>query len=123
MSKPNSDNLSLAREMASQNAASSTSDNAPDACGKIPLWTWIFVIACWGLIFFAPGLIIVSAIASFVCTNVARDETKPMSVRFRNTVLVTLACWLLFAALFAVSLTRSAPAAPPKSAMPQKVTR
>ena len=88
---------------------------APDPCGKVPPWAWIFVIACWGVVFFAPALVILAALCSFICTNMARDETQPMRVRLARTALSTLVCWLIFAALFFVSLhvKVTPPPAPP----------
>lgn len=94
----------------------------PDACGKVPLWTWPFVIACWGVVFFAPALVILAAISSFICTNMARDETKSLRVRLARTALSTLACWLIFAALFFISLhVKVTP--PPAAPIPRKTAR
>jgi len=106
MKNTNSDNLSLAGEMAAKNAVAPDTSDAPNACGKIPLWTWLFVAACWLVVFLSHGIlpIVLAAFSSFACTNMARDETQPMRARFRNTATVVLVCWLLFVALYALAV-------------------
>lgn len=108
-----------------QNPTMSRDENlaqeAPDACGKVPPWAWIFVAACWGVVFFAPAMVIVAAICSFICTNMARDETQPLRVRLARTALTMLVCWLVFAALFFVAL--HVKVAPPPAAPTPKMTR
>jgi hypothetical protein len=34
--------------------------------------------------------------SAFACTNVARDETRPLKTRLMQCGAITLVCWILF---------------------------
>lgn len=74
-------------------------EKQPDVAGPIPRWAWAFVLACiaipistlGGVLWIAMGLG-----SAFACTNVARDETRPLKMRIMQCGVITLVCWILF---------------------------
>ncbi len=85
--------------LADKPVADSPQEKQPSVAGPIPLWAWAFVLACiaipistlGGVLWIAMGLG-----SAFACTNVARDETRPLKTRLMQCGAITLVCWILF---------------------------
>jgi hypothetical protein len=76
-----------------------TTHREPNVAGPIPLWAWAFVLACIAIpisTLGGPLWIAMGAGSAFACTNVARDETRPLKTRLVQCGAITLVCWILF---------------------------
>ena len=76
-----------------------TPQREPNVAGPIPRWAWAFVLACLAIPISTLGSLIwlaMGAASAFACTNVARDETRPLKTRLMQCGAITLICWILF---------------------------
>jgi hypothetical protein len=74
-------------------------EREPSVAGPIPRWAWAFVAACAAIPIWTVGgplWIALGAGSAFACTNVARDETRPLKTRLLQCGAITLFCWILF---------------------------
>ena len=71
----------------------------PNVSGPIPRWAWAFVVACIAIPVSTLGGVLWIALgagSAFACTNVARDETRPLKTRLIQCSAITIICWILF---------------------------
>ena len=90
----------LEKSRAEQSSISEpTTHREPSVAGPIPRWAWAFVLACLAIPISTLGGVLWIAMgvgSAFACTNVARDETRPLKTRLMQCGAITLVCWILF---------------------------
>jgi hypothetical protein len=85
--------------LANSHLADAPPEKQPRVAGPIPLWAWAFVLACIAIpvsTMGGPLWIVLGTCSAFACTNVARDETRPLKTRLAQCGAITLICWILF---------------------------
>ena len=86
---------------------SNDSTNDKPTKGPIPVWAWVFAVAC-GII---PVVTLGGAIPGAIgfggaagCIGVARNESMALAARVAICVAITVGCWGVIVALGGVAL-------------------
>lgn len=73
----------------------------------IPVWAWLFVVAC-GIMVIVPGGLIAGAFGgggAAGCAAVARHSSMPTAIRVITCIGITIACWVAWAAISGMLFT------------------
>ena len=73
----------------------------------IPVWAWLFAVACAAIPFLTLGGAIPAAIGfggAAGCVGLARDSAKPLALRVAGCVGITLVCYAILGALLAAAI-------------------
>lgn len=84
--------------------SSASTPNATTEKPPIPVWAWVFAVACGAIPVITLGGAIPGALGfggAAGCVSVARDPDKPVGTRLAICAAITGACWLVFFGLIA----------------------